>query len=69
MTGTDAEQLKKTILYVEKVAHSLEARPPGYPEGYQWDAWTANVLRIAAACMWEKLERIEKEAGHVDHHH
>ena len=54
----DMEKLKRAILGIEKSAYEMEQYP------FTMSAYvTADYLRIAAACMWEKLERLEKEAG------
>lgn len=60
MEGLD--ELKKAILFVEKQAKFYDTFAPTI--GLELSAESEQAYRIAAACMWEKLERLEKEAHH-----
>lgn len=56
-------ELKKGILAFEKEAHRLEERakedlPDWYKKRFEF---FAGRYRMIAACMWEKLERLEAE--------
>lgn len=62
---TTIHELKEAILEMEKVAHEWEQQAD--------EAWAqddadlyeeiAGMYRIAAACCWEKLERLESGDG------
>lgn len=62
---TTINELKEAILEMEKVAHEWEQQA--------WEAYAqadadfyeevAGMYRIAAACCWEKLERLEAGDG------
>ncbi len=59
------EGLKAAILWAEKKGHDAEAAADSSPFGGEGSAGfekEAQYLRTAAACMWEKLERLESEA-------
>lgn len=56
---TSIDDLKRAILFVEKQAKFYETFAPTI--GLELSAEAEQSYRIAAACMWEKLERLEKE--------
>lgn len=58
----DLEELKKALLLMEKEARFYEVFAPTI--NHEASPAVAQAYRIATACMWEKLERMEKEARH-----
>ena len=68
METTSMEDLKRAILRIEKRAVMVEDMADEHTSaGHLMAACRAGDeakdMRIAAACMWEKLERLEKEVG------
>ena len=66
--NTTIDELKTAILYAEIIVSSFERsrdflKVNVSPATYRDMEWQARIMQIAAACMWEKLERLEKEAG------
>lgn len=63
----DLNELKKAILEMEKAAKNFEIISEHLMLHERVDkgfsaAEYSEIFRIAAACMWEKLEQLEKEA-------
>lgn len=60
----DLNELKAAILYAEKEVRNFEKaekhlKATWTDETFRTFVWEAECMRIAAACMWEKLERME----------
>lgn len=62
---TTIHELKEAILEMEKVAHEYEqdAREAATKDDAYFSQMVAGQYRIAAACCWEKLERLEAGDG------
>lgn len=62
---TTIHELKETILEMEKVAHEYErdAQEADTKDDAYFTEMLAGMYRIAAACCWEKLERLEAGDG------
>lgn len=61
---TTIHELKEAILEIEKAAHEYECAAQGADtkdDAYFFEM-IAGMYRIAAACCWEKLERLEAGA-------
>lgn len=56
------DKLKMAILRFEKMARGMEKVSTPTPQGIrEYCENEATMYRIAAACMWEKLERLEAQ--------
>ena len=62
---TTIHELKEVILEMEKAAHEYEqdAREAATKDDAYFSQMVAGQYRIAAACCWEKLERLEAGDG------
>ena len=62
---TTIHELKEAILEMEKAAHEYEqeAREAATKDDAYFSQMVAGQYRIAAACCWEKLERLEAGDG------
>ena len=62
---TTIHELKEVILEMEKAAHEYEqdAREAATKDDAYFSEKVAGLYRIAAACCWEKLERLEAGDG------
>lgn len=62
---TTIHELKETILEMEKAAHEYErdAQEADTKDDAYFTEMVAGMYRIAAACCWEKLERLEAGDG------
>ena len=62
---TTINELKEVILEMEKAAHEYEqdAREAATKDDAYFSQMVAGQYRIAAACCWEKLERLEAGDG------
>ena len=62
---TTIHELKEVILEMEKAAHEYEqdAREAATKDDAYFSQMVAGQYRIAAACCWEKLERLESGDG------
>ena len=62
---TTIHELKEVILEMEKAAHEYEqeAREADTKDDACFSEKVAGMYRIAAACCWEKLERLESGDG------
>lgn len=62
---TTIHELKEVILEMEKAAHEYEqeAREADTKDDACFSEKVAGMYRIAAACCWEKLERLEAGDG------
>ena len=62
---TTIKELKETILEMERTAHEYEcdAQEADTKDDAYFTEMVAGMYRIAAACCWEKLERLEAGDG------
>ena len=62
---TTINELKEVILEMEKAAHEYEqeARKAATKDDAYFDEMIAGMYRIAAACCWDKLERLKAGDG------
>ena len=62
---TTIKELKETILEMERTAHEYEcdAQEADTKDDAYFAEMVAGMYRIAAACCWEKLERLESGDG------
>ena len=62
---TTIHELKETIFDMEKTAHEYErdAQEADTKDDANFAEMVAGLYRIAAACCWEKLERLEAGDG------
>ena len=62
---TTIHELKEVILEMEKAAHEYEcdAQEAATKDDAYFDEMIAGMYRIAAACCWDKLERLEAGDG------